>query len=38
MTLQKDGRIGFFYEEEPQYYQMLYRSLGLDEITGGRFL
>ncbi len=37
MTLQKDGRIGFFYEEEPKHYQMVYRSLGIDEITGGKF-
>ena len=37
MTLQADGRIGFFYEEEPQYYQMIYRSLGIDEITQGKF-
>lgn len=37
MTLQKDGRIGFFYEEEPQHYQMIYKSLSLDEITQGQF-
>ncbi len=37
MTLQKDGRIGFFYEEEPQWYQMIYRSIGIDEITDGKF-
>ena len=35
MTLQKDGRIGFFYEEEPGYYQMIYRALTLEDITGG---
>ena len=37
MTLQRDGHIGFFYEEEPGYYQMIYRSLTLDEITGGQW-
>lgn len=37
MTRQKDGRIGFFYEEEPGYYQMVYRALSLSDITGGRF-
>lgn len=37
MTLQADGRIGFFYEEEPQAYQMVYRSIGIDELTGGAF-
>lgn len=37
MTLQKDGRIGFFYEEEPEYYQMIYRAYDLQEITGGAY-
>lgn len=37
MTLQADGRIGFFYEEEPGYYQMVYRALELSDITGGRY-
>ena len=37
MTLQRDGHIGFFYEEEPGYDQMIYRSLTLDEITGGQW-
>ncbi len=37
MTLQQDGRIGFYYEEEPQWYQMIYRALTIEEITGGRF-
>lgn len=37
MTLQADGRIGFFYEEEPGYYQMVYRALEIGEITGGKF-
>ena len=37
MVQQPDGRIAFFYEEEPGYYQMVYRALTLDEITGGKF-
>lgn len=37
MTLQADGRIGFFYEEEPGAYQMVYRALDLADVTGGRF-
>ena len=37
MTLQADGRIGFFYEEEPGWYQMVYRALTLEEITKGRY-
>lgn len=37
MTLQHDNTIGFFYEEEPNYYQMVYRNLTLDEITDGKF-
>lgn len=35
MTLQKDGSIGFYYEEEPQYYQMVYKNLKLEEILSG---
>ena len=37
MTLQHDGNIGFFYEEEPQWYQMVYKNLSLSEITGGEY-
>lgn len=37
MIQQADGRIAFFYEEEPGYYQMVYTALDLSEITGGRF-
>lgn len=37
MTLQKDGRIGFFYEEEPQWYQMVYRPLTISQITQGKY-
>ena len=35
MTLQRDNTIGFFYEEEPNYYQMMYKRLTLEEITNG---
>ena len=37
MTLQKDGRIGFFYEEEPQWYTMVYVPLTIWQITEGRY-
>ena len=37
MVQQHDGRIAFYYEEEPEYYQMVYRALDLREITGGKF-
>ncbi len=37
MTLQPDKRIGFFYEEEPQYYQMVYIPLTLETITSGKY-
>ncbi len=37
MTLQKDGRLGFYYEEEPQFYQMIYLPLTIEEITKGEF-
>ncbi|MBP3228116.1 MAG: exo-alpha-sialidase [Bacteroidaceae bacterium] len=37
MTLQRDRRIGFFYEEEPGYYQMVYLPLTLETITGGKY-
>lgn len=35
--IQKDKRIGFFYEEEPGYYNMIYRALDLEEITNGKY-
>lgn len=38
MVQQADGRIAFFYEEEPQYYQMIYKAIDLSEITGGKFV
>lgn len=37
MTLQRDKRIGFYYEEEPQYYQMVYLPLTLETITDGKY-
>lgn len=35
MCRQKDGRIAFFYEEEPYIYNMVYVPLTLREITNG---
>lgn len=32
-----DGRIGIFFEEEPEYFQMIYQPLSLETITGGRY-
>ena len=37
MTLQADGRIGFFYEEEPQWYSMVYVPLTISQITNGEY-
>ena len=37
-TLQKDGRIGFFYEETPGGYSMVYVSLSIAEITNGKYV
>lgn len=37
-TLQEDGRIGFFYEETPGGYSMVYVPLTLSEITGGKYV
>lgn len=35
MTLQGDHRFGFFFEEEPGGYCMVYMPLSLEDITGG---
>ena len=35
MCQQKDGRIAFFYEEEPYIYNMVYVPLTLSEATNG---
>ena len=37
MTLQKDGRIGFLYEEEPGGYCIVYAPLTIEKITLGAF-
>ena len=37
-TLQNDGRIGFFYEETPGGYSMVYVPLTISEITGGKYV
>lgn len=37
MTLQKDGRIGFFYEEGPTHYNMVYKSLSVSDLTNGAY-
>ncbi len=37
MTLQKDNRIGFFFEEVPNGYCMVYVPLTLEEITNGEY-
>lgn len=38
MCQQKDGRIAFFYEEEPYIYNMVYVPLTLSQITKGLIL
>ena len=35
MCQQKDGRIAFFYEEEPYIYNMVYVPLTLKQATNG---
>jgi len=37
MCLQSDLRIGFFYEEGPNGYCMVYVPLTLEQITNGEF-
>ena len=37
MTLQKDGRVGFLYEEEPGGYCIVYAPLTIEEITAGEY-
>lgn len=37
MTLQKDGRVGFLYEEEPGGYNIVYAPLTIEAITSGRY-
>ena len=35
MIMQNDGRIGFFFEEEPSGYCMVYIPYTIEELTGG---
>ena len=35
MTLQRDGRVAFLYEEEPGWYNIVYAPLSIEAITGG---
>ncbi len=37
MTLQKDNRIGFLFEEEPGGYCIIYCPLTIEEATGGAY-
>lgn len=37
MVPMKNGLIGFFYEEEPANYQMVFAPLFLEDITRGKF-
>ncbi len=37
MTVQRDGRIGFYYEEEPGYYSMVYVPLSIETITNNLY-
>ncbi|MCM1372237.1 MAG: glycoside hydrolase [Bacteroides sp.] len=37
MTLQKDGRIGFYYEEEPGCYSLVYVPLSIETITNNLY-
>lgn len=37
MCQQADGRIAFYYEEEPNWYCMVYEPLTLERITGGKY-
>lgn len=36
-SIQKDKRLAFFYEEEPGYYNLVYRPLDIEIITDGRY-
>ena len=37
MILQADGRLAFFFEEEPSGYCMVYIPYTIEELTGGRY-
>lgn len=36
-TIQSDGTIGFYFEEEPEWYQMVYIPLSLEIITKDKY-
>jgi sialidase-1 len=37
MTMQKDGRAAFLYEEEPGGYCIIYAPLSIEQITSGAY-
>lgn len=37
MSLQKNGKIAFFYEDSPTWYDLVYIDLDLETITGGKY-
>ena len=37
MTVQRDGRIGFYYEEEPGCYSLVYVPLSIETITNNLY-
>lgn len=37
MCIQGDGKIGFFFEEEPNGYCMVYKPISIEEITGDKY-
>ncbi len=37
MTVQKDGRIGFYFEEEPEGYSLVYVPISLETITNNLY-
>ena len=37
MIMQADGRIGFFFEEEPGGYCMVYIPYSIEDLTGGLY-
>lgn len=37
MTVQKNGNIGFLFEEEPNGYCIVYGNLTIEDVTGGKY-
>ena len=37
MCIQKDGKIGFLYEEEPGGYCIVYEPMSVEILTAGRY-